>query len=264
MTNFISNISNILNHLKDWKWMYYQLTNNFLGILFKLSKNKGVYVVDKEWDNLIILDACSFELFGEYIKKNKGLTGNLRKVVSRGSSTPEFLLENFGKGNFKDIVYISSNPFIKKILKKPFYDEVSLWLDLWDDDKKTVLPEDVVKKSMQVIKTYKNKKFIIHFMQPHCPFIGSYSLVGNFWRIALTHGCSKVMKAYESNLAYVMPYVIKLCKNLSGKTVITADHGNACGEKAFGIFPIYGHPTGVHIDKLVEVPWFVFDDYIEY
>ena len=39
--------------------------------------------------------------------------------------------------------------------------------------------------------------------------------------------------------------------------IITSDHGEAYGEKILKFIPIYGHPTGIHISALVEVPWFV-------
>jgi len=47
-------------------------------------------------------------------------------------------------------------------------------------------------------------------------------------------------------------------ENLAGKTVVTADHGQAIGER-FRPVPIryYGHPAGVYADPLVTVPWLV-------
>lgn len=46
--------------------------------------------------------------------------------------------------------------------------------------------------------------------------------------------------------------VSELLKNLSDKkVVITSDHG-----EAFGEWGIYGHPGGVYIKALTEVPWF--------
>ena len=61
----------------------------------------------------------------------------------------------------------------------------------------------------------------------------------------------RIKKAYAENLKFVLEYLKKLICNLQGKIVITADHGEAFGEKG-----VLGHPYGVHIRELVEVPWF--------
>ena len=46
-----------------------------------------------------------------------------------------------------------------------------------------------------------------------------------------------------------------------GLTAITSDHGNALGERAFP-FPIrvYGHPLGVLIPALIDVPWLSYQN----
>ena len=61
---------------------------------------------------------------------------------------------------------------------------------------------------------------------------------------------------YVENLEYVLEYVSELLDGLSGKTVVTADHGNYVGERASPI-PIreYGHPRGLYDEPLVQVPW---------
>mgnify|MGYP006926912527 CR=1 FL=1 len=58
-----------------------------------------------------------------------------------------------------------------------------------------------------------------------------------------------------------MPSVADLLKSLEGLTVVTADHGNALGEFAKP-FPIrvYGHPLGILIPALVNVPWHVYQN----
>ena len=55
---------------------------------------------------------------------------------------------------------------------------------------------------------------------------------------------------YRKNLEYVMDSVEKLGENLEGRTVVTADHGNAFGE-----FMIYGHPEGMLLPSIKNIPW---------
>jgi len=56
-----------------------------------------------------------------------------------------------------------------------------------------------------------------------------------------------------------MPYVKKLVDILPGRTVVTADHGEAFGEKIHPLIPIrvYGYPSEIRIPTLVKVPWLI-------
>jgi len=65
-----------------------------------------------------------------------------------------------------------------------------------------------------------------------------------------------VWSAYRSNLEFAWPAVNQLLDELPGLTAVTSDHGNAMGERAWP-FPIrvYGHPLGILIPPLTEVPW---------
>jgi hypothetical protein len=62
-----------------------------------------------------------------------------------------------------------------------------------------------------------------------------------------------VWKSYRENLRIVLDEVTLLLENVDAEqTVVTADHGNAVGERG-----IYGHAEGVGLDCLREVPWCV-------
>jgi hypothetical protein len=60
-----------------------------------------------------------------------------------------------------------------------------------------------------------------------------------------------VWESYRENLRYVLDDVELLLENLDARTVvISADHGNAMGQ-----WGQYGHPAGVPIAPLRNVPW---------
>ena len=62
-----------------------------------------------------------------------------------------------------------------------------------------------------------------------------------------------VWAAYRANLEAVLDDVRLLTSNVDAdRAVITADHGNAVGERG-----IYGHAAGVALPALREVPWAV-------
>ena len=94
---------------KSPKEVYYFLLKirNYLICRFLqlVSGNRGTLVTKEKWDNLIILDSCRYDVFKQVIDEFD-IRGKLGVRLSRGSTTHEFLRENF-KGDFKDIIYIT-------------------------------------------------------------------------------------------------------------------------------------------------------------
>lgn len=257
-------------------------------VLYKLTsilqkKNNGFYILNESWDNLIILDACRYDVFKEEYDKG-GIKGSLEKRKSRGSHTTTFLQENFCNDYYDDIVYITANPYIESI-KHKFYKVISVWKDGWDKKEKTVLPETMYEFAVDAIAEHPNKKLIIHFIQPHYPYIG-YRLIDNsfsnlresslkdskkrrkrkikdtFFSIYGIDLYALIerklhLKLYKNNLIITLPYIKKLIDILPGKTVLSADHGESLGEFLHFLIPIrlYGHNKNFRISRLVDVPW---------
>jgi hypothetical protein len=118
-------------------------------------------------------------------------------------------------------------------------------------------------------------------MQPHYPFIGETKLESGNIRNLRAKASNrvgeseksvwdrlgdseinkeKVWDAYADNLRYVLNDVTSLVKALSGRVVLSTDHGNAFGERhpILGV-RVFGHPTSLRLDCLVDVPWYVVD-----
>lgn len=256
------------------------LINNVPKIVYR--KNTGYYVLSEDWDYLIILDACRYDVFEQEFKRYN-LEGKLEYRISRGSSTPEFLVENFGDGKFDDIVYITANPYVDMLLKRKFYRIISVWKDGWDYKLNTVHPKTVYQYTLRALERYPDKRFIIHFMQPHFPYL-TFRPLGDtgfskhreavlegqtkwrdrtIWDLVLENRVplNKVKEAYRDNLRIALRYVELLVFHLGGKIIITSDHGEAFGEKLHPLIPlrIYGHPKNVRIPPLVKVPWVVIN-----
>jgi len=246
-------------------------------VLFRT--NDGTYVLREKWNNMIILDACRYDAF-ERVYEEMGINGKLEYRFSRGATTSEFLIENFGKGKFEDIIYITANPIVSDLLKGNFYKIVPVWKQWWDEKADTVPPFAVYNSTLEVLRKYPNKKLIIHFMQPHCPYpngTGAYrtekSLFGEVqyckidedrivkWKYIRIKPIevNKLLEGYYANLKLVMPYVKKLVNILPGRIVVTADHGEAFGEKIHPLLPIkfYSHHARIRIPTLVKVPWLI-------
>ena len=276
---------------KDFVWLRDLILNRIIIPLF-YKKNKGVYILEESWDNMIILDSCRFDVFKDsyrnFIKK-----GNLECKISRGAHTSLFLIENFSSERNEDIVYITANPHVDKLVRNKFYHIIPVWKDGWNEKLQTVLPETVYNYTVHCLMKYEGKRLIIHFLQPHYPYIGfvtnddslrrvresllsnvdfisSRKHLGNLFTV---YGADiyalidkdKHFEVYKKNLDFVLPYVEKLINILPGRTVVTADHGEAFGEKIHPLIPIkvYGHIStnyiGIRTPSVIKVPWLVVD-----
>lgn len=236
----------------------------------------GTDLFSEDWDNLLILDACRYDMFADQYD----IPGRLESRKSRGASTPEFLYGNFHGRTLQDTVYVTSNPHIyrnREIYDLDLHAVHNVWQeDGWDDEYGTVLPETMSKYAMEIAEEYPNKRLIVHYMQPHYPFITDSNAFydvsqaiadtesPNFWQ-ELMKGeldiqSEDLWRAYRENLDYVLESVGNVLGELRGKTVVTSDHGNMIGERAWPI-PVeeWGHPPGIYTEQLIKVPWLIVD-----
>jgi len=248
----------------------------FLRGLFRPIPNVGVKIMEESWDCLIILDACRYDVF----KRINDISGKLYKKRSLGSDTREWAVNNF-RQLYPNVVYFSANPLVSRCMmnkligRQPFYDIVDIWDFGWDNILKTVLPEKVNEVVLENKERYRGKKKLIHYIQPHYPFLCDPDLsfggpifysddlpkemknrIKNdnvpIWNLVRSKviPVERVKRAYEKNLKVVLEKTKELIEELEGKIIITADHGNCFGE-----WNIYGHLAGIHLKQLVEIPW---------
>jgi hypothetical protein len=242
----------------------------------------GIYLPEEDWDNLIILDACRYDMFAE----RSTLKGELTKRTSAASNTPEFLQSNFRGGDFSDTVYVTANPQVNVHLSDEFFEVINVWEEHWNEDLQTVMPEDMAEETIKAYESYPNKRLISHFIQPHYPFIGEtgqqelspHSGMELSKRLATddearrdqlsvweqlyerTVSVNTVWEAYHDNFQLTLPHVKRVVDVIKEYPVVTSDHGNALGERAWPVpNKIYGHPPDIRIPVLTDVPWLVMN-----
>lgn len=212
--------------------------------------DKAVRVMEEDWDTLIVLDACRADFFEQTVDLNQFDEYSAR--VSLGSHSSEWTRRNFQGGSFGDTVYVSANPHTSLEAGDAFHHVVELWELSFDDEAGVVLPETVRDAAIEAHTDYPDKKLIVHFMQPHGPFIGSeigedYSNEREYWQ------------AYTENLNHVLQFVDDIVETVPGRTVVTADHGQAYTGGLKDWLGIGGHKPRLRFPSLVEVPWAVRD-----
>jgi hypothetical protein len=273
----------VADHYDDQRWWKRRITDRLIGSVHAVYPGFGtaVRIPAADWDNLIVLDGCRYDLFEETVDIDR--FDSYGRIESLGSATPEWTRRNFGGGSFGDTVYVTANPQTSKHAGNSFHRIIAVWEDHFDDEVGTVFPGAVLNAALAASESYPNKRLIVHFMQPHHPFVGEQSLnfggvydpdaiVGDVdvaaqregiyspWQ-ALEAGVvdlETVWRAYRSNLELVMEPVWDLLEAIEGRTVVTSDHGNLVGERGWPVpMKLYGHRAGVRLPGVVRVPWAV-------
>jgi len=228
-------------------------------------------VFDEDWDNLLLLDACRFDLAVDVFETDVDYRW------SGGSNSEEFLEFNLQNYDADDTVWVTANPHVSKHDDRIF-EVIELWDTHWDERLQTVPPSAVVEATLEAAEQYPEKRLIAHFMQPHYPFIGEIgrerlpthgSFTGNgvrtngrsyedIWTLLREGEVPRelVEAAYRENLELVVPHADELARSLNGLSVISSDHGNVFGRE-IGPIPmqLFGHPYGFEIEGLIKVPW---------
>lgn len=248
-----------------------RLFHTGLWQLAGLVANYGTPIYEREWDVLVVLDACRADLLAEVADDYAFLSRQTAESV--GSVSPEWMEKNFTARYAEEMAHtahVTGNLFSQYCLDPDDFlllDEV--WRYGWDDDLGTVLPDVVTDRAVRAHRAYDPDQLIVHYMQPHHPFVpeplddgidlhgGREGLRNSeaVW-VRLRRGevnLPEVWDAYRQNLAYVLEYVEVLLGSIdAGTVVVTADHGNAVGEHG-----MYGHPKYAPIEALKRVPWCV-------
>lgn len=276
--------------------------NNIRGRInrnvFHHQYGRGSDFIEEDWDNLIILDACRYDVFEE----TADIPGELQYRISKGSNSWEFIEQNFVGKQLHDTVYVTGNSYVSEIGDDVFHaiepvdvEPVSSreGFEKHPEDGYAVFPEDVVTETLEAREEFPDKRIISHFMQPHVPYLGetgadiyqrilsnreniNVEINGGWGTMTMSpaqiknNGAVKISdeliwEAYLENFEIVMEKVKDLIQELSGKTVITADHGELLGEEDSLPFygdrygdDLYGHPSAPAIN-LRKVPWLVID-----
>ena len=240
----------------------------------------GEPVVERDWDNLIVLDACRADSFRE----RATLPGETGERTCVAATTDEFVRENFGDGTFHDTVYVTANPRVNvNATPDSFHDIVDVWEHGWDETVQTVRPETMTDAVLAAADDYPDKRIVAHYVQPHAPFVGptadripAHSTQSdhralarggdpdgdsaNVWQLlesgAVDH--ETVVAAYEENVDLAVGETERLLSSLTGRTAVTADHATLLGERVPPLFDrTYGHPVEIYPPALVTVPWHV-------
>ncbi len=277
-------------------------------------------VMEERWDYLVILDACRYDYFEKVWSKYLS-GGRLSRINTVGTATVEWRDNSFTQ-YYDDVVYVSANPYINSVKAVKGFSAMDhfpkvydVWESGWEPELGTVRPETVTKAAIDAAANHPDKRMIIHYLQPHSPYLsladdrcgfplpdmdtgrvlagtdlgGAGSRSQRTWlkrlmplfknnRILGDHpewllrgflgmaakspmdavrrkyGDKGLRQAYMANLEIVLEQVAVLLGHLSGRIVVSSDHGEQLGENR-----CYTHTPGSKNPYLLDVPWLVIE-----
>jgi hypothetical protein len=272
LINFISNARQhvVKNGMAGLKEIAYELNTGVwrrAGLLYPYS----THIYDFDWDMLIILDACRVDLMEEVADEYSFVEG-IDSVPSAGSSSGEWMRQTFTNeyaSEMQQTVYITGNAWSSKVLSEDDFlmlDEV--WKYIWDFDIGTIPARGLTDRAICVGREYSPDRMIVHYMQPHHPYVPKPNLGTNpvldphnqsdripIWDDIRAGNIDPddVWDAYRENLRYVLDELELLINNRDAeRVIITSDHGNLFEE-----FGLWSHMKGVSIPQVKKVPWCV-------
>lgn len=246
--------------------------NSWYHTLGQEFNDEGVDVFAEDWDNLLFLDACRYDYFGDSIG-DYAIDGTLESRTSKAAGTNRWLKANFHDRDLSDVVYVTSGSNLYQLTVNDQIDAnlhkvIDVWQEQVDYKNITILPETMNEYAREAIEKYPDKRLVVRYMQPHTPFLGDVGETIEFednnftWDNKIEGRTDvddeSVREAYQETLDRGLEAIEAIVDDLPGKTVITADHGQLLGDTGSPI-PIsdWGHPPGLYVEDLVKVPWFV-------
>lgn len=252
-------------------------------------------VYDREWDLLIILDACRTDALAEVAEEYDFIT-DVTEVTSVASTSSEFVHNTFTEDHLSDIrstSYVTCNPYSNQVRTEnvnrletyetmgTIFENESIGnhivrnntvggefasfklaegMKINGESSRTCYPPDVVTaRAIETAREEGVEKMIVHYMQPHAPYFSD----------ALERGYYEAYEEYPFNYlrndgdksvvweAYLdtLRAVLDSVKILLENVDAETAAITADHGELFGEWGLYSHPYGIPHPKLRNVPW---------
>ncbi|MBC5792924.1 MAG: hypothetical protein H8Z69_02675 [Nanohaloarchaea archaeon] len=243
------------NHLKGAHFLNRKLSS-LIDLELETVDEEPTHIREREWKNLIILDALRYDIYSEKFSESDSIT-------SVGSHSREFIKNTFSEGDWSDTVLVTANPHhspewfenaTDRKIEDTFHAIYRTYETDWSNEG-SVGADNLVRDVKSARKLFPDKKIIVHFMQPHAPLVGSDKDTGHI-RSMGEGSREEAVKAYRENLDYVLEYVNELMEFFDGRTVVTGDHGELLGECDF----YFRHFYGLNAKPVKQVPWHLINE----
>lgn len=256
----------------------------YAGLVLSVTSHVdvGTNVFDRDWDLLVILDACRVDAL-RAVADEYEFVDDVTSVWSVASTSPEWHVLTFRERYVEEIAdtaYVTANVQFEKVMYErrappttttaplsPSFESYGVvrpenfgHLDLTyryahDEAVGVVRPRDLTDRAIDVWRSVRPRRQIVHYMQPHTPYVGDDDPPEDALQRLQAGEVSRteVWDAYLDTLRLVLDDVALLLENVDAdRVVITADHGEAMGEWGF-----HSHNVACPQPVVRKVPWVV-------
>jgi SAM-dependent methyltransferase len=246
---------------------------------YRLPSQKRL-LAESNWNVLILLDACRADAFRRVVAADAPVVRSLAPCT-------RLWIHQFGRITARrpespDILWVTANPVVDRDCARYGVRSVrllSIWRNRWDRHGEagipTVHPDAVGDEVRRYLRQHgQPQRMVIHYLQPHAPFIGTPELAAGRAGVArdpflaairrlpdpedaVRRGdltWQEVREAYDGNLKLVWDSVRRLLPDLKGRVIVTSDHGELLGEDGR-----FGHECPWTTELLRHVPWMRYD-----
>jgi hypothetical protein len=252
----------------------------------------GTYVLDREWDVLVILDTCRVDALQE-VAPEFDFIEEVESIWSLGGSSPDWIAHTFDERHrltLQNTAYICSNPHGETVIDdqqmrrdkhstaaRRFYrwgswnqvrpDEIGKFERLWQyESPKTqdgpelthVRPRVVTDRTIDVMRSTDFDRVIAHYMPPHYPWI-SNAIAENREVKLHEQRPNKIPETSKQEVwnAYLddLRWVLEDIALLLKNIDAETVVLSADHGDAFGEYRMYGHDPGRIHPKIRRVPW---------
>ncbi|QPV64343.1 hypothetical protein I7X12_06935 [Halosimplex litoreum] len=222
---------------------------------------------ERDWDLLVVLDACRPEWMAA-VEDEYGFVSDTGTIHSVGSHSKEWISNTFTSeydSKMEDTIYITGNHYAEGLGQSPLRKFVTAHeVGEWAYESASPPANIITDLAVRNCRRTEWDRCIVHYMQPHKPFISRSGDRGDFtvkeWstRYGPYHryfngelSLQDLHEKFVENLRYVLDEVEILLNNVDApNAVLTADHGQALGEGG-----LWDHTPGVNHPSMRSVPW---------
>ena len=258
--------------------IYYAYVGALLSVATRYPLGTNVY--ERDWDLLVVLDACRVDAMREVADEYDFLP-EVDSIRSVGSTSIEWMALTFREQYAAEIArtaYVNGNAQFDKVFRErrtpphiaaapvgpgfDAYDVVTpdefghvdnVYEYGYDDEHGVVLPRTMTDRAVAVGRERDPDRCVVHYMQPHAPYIGVEGKPAHIFDDLRTGSLSheEAWEMYVETLRAALDDVEILLENYDADRVaITADHGEGFGEWTF-----YSHNIGCPHPAVRRVPW---------